>query len=193
MFLHVTGCRISEAITKQAAWDAARVGMTGNLLDYSIQDYNGEEALVWQFHTLKRSGHPERIVAFPLSPDYEPYSKEILQAWEKTEKNPWHITRVVTYHANREIFQGFGYMIEPQRIVKDGKVIFEADKHMKKFSDHAHRHIRSRELTFRNGFTDNDLMVFFGWSPITMGKNPWVQRYQNLRWQDYFPKLLRRL
>lgn len=153
-----------------------------------------------------------------MSPEYEPWTQLVVDDWKRAGGNPWDVTYLQAYRANVEIFKGYGYTIEPQRVqlndpdiirryaerfaaigknekatkLLEAGILFEADEHPKRGSNHIFRHLRARELTQDYGFTDNDLMVYFGWSPVSFGKNPYMQRYQNLRWQDYFPKLLRR-
>jgi integrase len=185
-FLYITGCRISEAVTRRTKDDR----VTGDILTTSEDEFNDIDVAIWNFSTLKRKTGLNRSVALPMDDRYEPWAEEIYKPmqWE----NPFTMSRHIAYQANRIIFNGLGYIIEPQLVKRrDGTVIFEADKHMKHSSNHFLRHVRSRELTVDYGFTDNDLMTFFGWSPVSFGKNTYMQRYQNLRWQDYFPKLLK--
>jgi hypothetical protein len=198
MFLYLTGCRISEAIIQapnpyqsKTKNRVIQPRVTGNDLHVSFTSYEGEEVAVFTLDTLKRKTGLLRNVAIPLNPKIEPWGRNIALPlkWE----NPFTMNRHIVYQANRVVFNGLGYIIEPQLVKRrDGSIIFEAPKHMKPASDHFMRHIRSRELTVDYGFSDNDLMQFFGWSPVSFGKNPYMQRYQNLRWQDYFPKMLQK-
>jgi len=195
-FLYLTGCRISEAVTTpRKPYESAAKGLvaprtTGGELTLSYGKYGEEDAALFGFKTLKKKTGIDRVVALPLSPKVEPWTQFVVNTWRGG--NPYKLSRHVAYQANKIIFAGLGYIVEDQ-LVKDrkGNTLFEAPRHMKRSSDHFLRHVRSRELTMSYGFSDNDLMTFFGWSPVSFGKNPYMQRYQNLRWQDYFPKLLR--
>lgn len=212
MFLYLSGCRICEVITGER-----RRRSTGSEAKYFEDSfYSGERAGVWSLSTLKRKVGLVRNVALPLDSEIDPWVKVVAEEWGGG--NPWGLSYQEAYKANLEVFKGYGYIIEPQRVeltdplliekyavefsrrgnvekatkLRETGIFFESGKHPKRASDHVFRHIRTRELTQSYGFTDNDLMTFFGWSPVSFGKNPYMQRYQNLRWQDYFPKLLRK-
>jgi integrase len=189
-FLYLTGCRVSEVITEAYKTERA----LGGEAVLSLTTYKGVDVALFTLSTLKRKSGLRRNIALPATVK-DPWVRKLALEWSKTGgRSPYRFTRRFAYVANKTVFDGYEYVIEDQRVqLKDGTVLFEKEKHNKQSSNHGLRHFRARELTQDYGFTDNDLMTFFGWSPVSFGKNPYMQRYQNLRWQDYFDKLLTRV
>jgi len=65
-------------------------------------------------------------------------------------------------------------------------------RHNNEFATHALCHIRTAELIEYYGFDGYDISVYGGWTLRGMiGGSSAMSRYAHLRWQRYFPKLLK--
>lgn len=118
-----------------------------------------------------------KVIALPTSPEYEPWTKDLLQYISKTGSLTFNITR-------QRLWQ----------IVK---------QHLSKLDSHVHphtlRHWRISHLLENYNFDPTQITLYAGWTFRStfgmMGINASanLDTYLHLQWKNYFPKLLRRL
>ena len=191
--------RISEVIGQTCPSDMTKTtarGPTPNEVTTDTFELGPikEEVAVWTIKTAKRKGK-ERLIALPLNPEYEPYTKELLDYYQSFSKNehvfPFTQQKATSY--SRKVFSGLTYPIDAYKIYANGVVIKETIDHNKPFRTHALRHLRATELLSKYQFTGIDLSVYGGWTLRSMvGVGSSMSRYTHLRWDHYFPKLLKR-
>lgn len=181
-YLLLSASRISEAVTTQRPGEE-KAGLLNTGLDLTLEydDFDGEEAAIFNLRTLKRYDHVVRSVALPMNPEYEPWTKDIIKAWGNG--NPWDISRHHAWAANRMRFRDMVYNVKSR----------EGEK-WKPLTNHGLRHIRIKELIQTYGFTPLEIQRFVGWTAGSLksqGVNPMMDTYFSLVWRDYFPKLLK--
>jgi hypothetical protein len=188
-YLLISGSRVSEAVAEEQPGDLAETPKHhpsrnyGVYLTMSVVPHELDEAAMFTVRTAKRGGM-ERAVAVPLH--HDPLTKGVVDLWDKTGENPWQWNRGQALYQAHKIFSGLGYIVEDQ---KKGDV--KTPKHLKPCGNHAMRHFRTQELMLKYDFSDRDLMQFFGWTARNIGINPMIVRYAALKWQNYYPKLVR--
>ena len=173
-FLLLSGCRISECITKQMPNETDRVLNTGNNLELKLSKFGDEDVGVFNLVTLKRKDHVIRAIALPINSKYEPWTKDIIDAWDRG--NPWDISRQHCWMANRIIFDDLW---------------FSTGGKFKHLANHGLRHIRIKNLIQDYGFSAVEIQRFVGWTARSAGFNQLMDTYFSLIWRDYFPKLLK--
>jgi len=192
--------RVSELISKVSPSDTAHTtprGPKGSAV--RVEDFElgplKEKAVVFTVSTAKRGGL-ERLIALPVKAKYEPWTKEVAEHYLARNNQPcFPFTRQKVWQYSKRVFEGLQYPIERYTIIKieDEKRIRKiVDRHLKPFRTHALRHIRAAELIEHYGFDGIDLSTYGGWTLRSMiGVGSSMQRYAHLRWQKYFPKLLK--
>jgi len=194
------GFRISEVVTKFSG-DKGNSSLTMNLW-VDTHKATGEEVLRIQVNALKKYATTSRDLGIPLSPQHEPLSKMVLEAWEAEDGNPCRINRQMAWYVNSQAFKGMGYKVgsqliyerdENRRMVKDEngkpKIAKKIEEHIKKASDHFLRHIRAIELRDLQ-LTPEERVSFFKWSARGVGMNQMLMTYSQPDWFEYFPKFL---
>ena len=152
------------------------------------------EVAIWTIKTAKRHGK-ERLIALPLDKTYEPLTKPLLNYFQKFNKNEivFPFTRQKATCYAKDIFKKLTYPIESYKIYKDGEIVKQPQDHNKLFRTHALRHLRATELLSKYRFDGSDLSVYGGWTLRSMlGVGGAMTRYTHLRWDHYFPKLLKK-
>lgn len=126
--------------------------------DFSHEVINGREALVVTGPTAKRGWKP-RVVAVPLNPSYEPWSKEILD-FAEDHYNEILFTRDISgvgrWLRNRT-FERYTYF--QSGAIRDN--IYQEPK-LKRVTPSDFRDIRACELALLHGFTQFDIMNYLG-------------------------------
>lgn len=190
--------RISEVIGRTCPSDLVKTKARGpkggdvSVDTYTIGDVS-EDVVIWTIKTAKRKGK-ERLIALPLDKKYEPFTKPLYSYFQKFKSNElvFPFTRQKAGEYASDIFKGLKYPIDGYKIYKDGKVEKEQTEHNKPFRTHALRHLRATELLSRYKFDGTDLSVYGGWTLRSMlGIGSAMTRYTHLRWDHYFPKLLK--
>ena len=191
MCAYLFGCRISELVGIKSPRDTT-VARGPRGTDVRTDVHNDEEVSIFRLKTAKRDGLI-RLIALPLNPKYERWTKLILHYYERRgESLCFPFTRQKVGTVARDIFKGLRYPIakyteSSRKGMK--KVVFA---HNRPFNIHALRHLRTTELVEVYGFDGFDLSIFGGWKlSSTTGINSSIDRYTHLQWQRYFPKLLR--
>jgi len=178
-FQYLTGARVSEVCGKWAL----------TTMDYSVEEFEGEEAILFVLKTAKRKGK-RRAVALPLRRIYEPWSREVLEYLEALPPGPafpWSTWTQWNYA--RRAFAGLEYQVDSYKHPRIKQLVQE---HERELRTHGLRHIRARELIITYGFTSVQLATYMGWSlKDALGGSRMMDRYVSLQWRDYFPKLLR--
>ena len=193
--------RVSELISKISPSDLEHTtprGPKGS--DVRVESFElgpvREKAAVFTISTAKRDGI-ERLVALPLDEKYEPWTSIVYDYFQQRKKQPcFPFTRQKIWQSSRSAFKGLKYPIERYVLIEnrgEKKIRKVVDRHMKPFATHALRHMRTRELLERYGFEWDDLSIYGGWTLRSMlpQVSASMQRYAHLRWQQYFPKLLK--
>ena len=191
--------RISEVIGRTCPSDLGKTIARGPqakdvMVDtYTIGDIS-EDVVIWTIKTAKRKGK-ERLIALPLNPEYEPYTKSLFNYFQGFDSNDYvfPFTRQKASEYSRSVFKGLQYPIDAYKIYENGLVTKEPPDHNKPFRTHALRHLRATELLSRYKFDGTDLSVYGGWTLRSMmGVGSAMTRYINLTWNHYFPKLLKK-
>lgn len=205
-YLYLISGRASEAVGKSSRKDIGTNPRGPMARSLSFQDYEGEEAAVFNVKTAKRKGR-ERICALPLATEYEPWAREVSDYFGEFDSRElvFPFTRQRLSRHSKECWKDLWYKIEPYNIVNldsEGKTIIgengkrqttPVDVHMRTLTVHAVRHFRASDLTGFYGFDGKDLSAFCGWLLSTaMGISSSVDRYVQLNWRSYFPKLLKK-
>jgi len=183
--------RISEVVSVGYGRDVPRGprGTDVKMASYEMGSVK-EPAVVFVVKTAKRQGRP-RLIGLPVN--YEPWALPLYDYFqERGDDFVFPFSRQVAYEAARRAFYGLVYNIEPYYWHKkyDTESVI---RHLKPFTDHALRHERASELVEFYGFDGVDLGIYGGWTLRTAARMPtMVDRYLELGWQRYFPKLLKR-
>jgi hypothetical protein len=156
---------------------------------------------VFPVKTAKRNGIV-RKVALPLDREYEPWTKEVADYFGQFIPKPvFNFTPQYFWRKAKPLFKGWTYPI-------DGYTLKARNGEMRIVEQHAHpcalhwlRHLRATELVSAPGYPKRfrfdvfELAYFGGWTIkglMGMGMSGGAfQRYVNLPWEAYFPKLLR--
>lgn len=194
---YLTAARIGEIVGNGCPNDTTKpIGPNGK--DVRLANYNhhreNEEVAVFTILTEKRGGIPRKI-ALPLNPDFEPWTKQLVEYFNKRgEHKAFPINRQQAWRKARKTFKSLQYPIEQYKIFENGKIIKTKEPHPKPFGTHALRHVRTTELIDIYGFDGFDLSIYCGWTMrSTMpGATRPLERYAHLQWRKYFPKLLLR-
>ena len=186
MFEYLAAARASE-VSGKWAYLAERT---------DINEYEGEEVVVFQVQTAKRGGKL-RPVALPLDPKYEPWARPLYMYMIRKEAGKaFNYSYKTLYRAAAKAFEGLNYQIE-QYIIRE-ELSLEGHKtlvptHWRDLATHGLRHLRAKELVNTFNFNGQQLATYCGWSlSSVMGGSRIADRYVNLQWRDYFPKLLRK-
>jgi len=174
----IGGFRISEICRKYSP--RSKGANTSNTLRIWVDEHRdtGEEALRIQVATLKKNYPILRDIGVPLDPYHEPFSRPILEAWEKSGGNPCDVSRQDAWYVNREAFDGFGYRVSRKLELKPA-------------GNHFLRHMRAIELKDMQ-VSAEDRVSFFKWSAGSVGLNQMIMTYSESDWFDYFPRLLKK-
>jgi len=192
--------RVSELVSRISPSDVAYTNARGpkgsdvRLGKFELGPIK-ENVAVFTVSTAKRDGL-ERLIGLPLNPQYEPWTKEVCKYY-LAQKNEacFPFTRQKVWSYAKQVFEGLTYQIEKYTIVEgqgETKISREKKRHPRQFRTHALRHIRAAELIEHYGFDGIDLSAYGGWTLRSMiGVGSAMERYAHLRWQKYFPKLLK--
>jgi len=164
--LYLLAARVSEVAFKDS-----NVPGYGRLMRHRVDEYMGEQVLLTKLVTLKkrgREGPVYRIVALPLNPRFEPWTRELLDVIEE-------------YGSLEPIFS----------ITRRG--LYKAVKKWLGVRPHYLRHARITHLVEYYGFSPVELTVYAGWSFKTGVGVPMMDRYAHLSWRSYIHKLMRPL
>jgi len=193
-YIYLIDGRASEAISRKCPGDKTLTEARGPRgRDYSIHEYDGIEAVVFQVKTAKRGGMI-RACAIPLVKEYDPWGIEVVDYFSKfaSDEPVFYFTRQKMWEISKGVFDGLSYPIEEyDRIIEGQKV--KVNRHEKNFRTHGLRHARATDLVLFYGFDGMDLSQFGGWTLRTMlGVGTSISRYAHLDWRRYFPKLLKK-
>jgi hypothetical protein len=183
--------RISEVVGHASPRDTTTArGPKGSDVRFDVVD--GHEITLFTVYTAKRQGL-ERIVALPT--EFEPWSKQIADYFMVAKDSfvfPFTRQYISKYILENETFKGYQYPIDRYR-VKQGELVNVVPRHWNPFRLHALRHLRTTELVRFYHFRAEDLAAYCGWRLRTVAKDisPVMERYIDLSWQEYFPKLLK--
>jgi hypothetical protein len=187
--------------------------------DVHTTDYEDEvtgnrfEVAVFSVKTAKRRGNLRQI-ALPLDPHYEPWTQQILDYFQKKKNTAvFPFTRQYLWRLARPLFKDWNYPIEAYKVWApmklsghkyEGEAAVETiESHTKPCALHWLRHLRATDLVSapnyprRFRFDVFELSYFGGWTirgllGLGAGSSSGAfQRYINLSWESYFPKLLR--
>lgn len=183
--------RVSEAVSVVHPSEKkkdVRYGVYGT--DMRIEEYGGEEWVVFTINVLKRSGNIIKDVALPIR--YEPYAKPLCDYFEKIGDAPvFPFSRQYAWKAARIVFDSLKYTITDYSVWEDKAIIENVKIHQRNAANHFMRHMRLTELGAPPyNFTGEELGKYVKWSPRTYGVNPQVERYVRSGWHDYARKLL---
>lgn len=165
-----------------------------------------ELVAVFHVYTEKRKGlkhiGTRRDIALPLNPEYEPWTKELLEYFQKRQvsKQPiFPFNRRKAYALSKPVFEGLTVKITHYRktlpeLDEKGKHLMRMiPEHVKPFTVHSLRKIRENELRRNYRFDAFEISAYGGWTMQTMaGTSSALAHYDVLPWEDYFPKLLRK-
>ena len=175
------------------------------------------DAAVFPVRTAKRKGHLRKI-ALPLDPKYEPWTQQVVDYFQsKGKRNVFPFSRQYLWRLARPYFKDMNYNIESYRlwITKKGSVVTYRDTtaidtelkfveaHTNPCALHWIRHLRATDLVSAPGYPRRfrfdvfELSYFGGWTlrglmglGASRGSGAF-ERYINLSWENYFPKMLR--
>ncbi|MEN3052086.1 MAG: hypothetical protein ABC596_09780, partial [Candidatus Methanosuratincola petrocarbonis] len=186
---------VAEAHPSDTSTPYGPRGTDVRLVEYRAPDGAREVAAVFTVRTAKRGGR-ERYVALPLNPEYEPWTKPVVEYFEKKgEDEVFPFTRQYVHKVvDRErVFRNLTYPIEPYKVRTENEVKV-IELHPRPFKLHALRHLRATELVDFYGFSLEELATYGGWTlkSASIGSSA-MARYLALNWQGYFPKLLKPL
>jgi len=189
--------RISEVVGKVYPSDSKKTAARGPRgRDATIEIFRlgplEEEAIVFSVRTAKRDGLI-RKVALPLN--YEPWAKPLYDYFQQFSPEehvfPFYQQNIRRYCQENKVFDGLTYLIMRYKTVKD---------HIRPFTIHALRHVRTTELVEHYKFDPIDLAIYGGWKPETATRHASsggiltrvMSRYLHTQWERYFPKLLKK-
>ncbi len=182
--------RISEVVGYASPGDTSIArGPKGSDVRFDVVD--GYEVALFSVYTAKRKGQ-ERVIALPM--EFEPWARPVADYFKKADNNfVFPFSRQFVSKHTQETFLGFQYPIEMYK-VKEGELVNTVEKHWNPFHLHALRHLRTTELVRFYHFRAEDLAAYCGWRLRTMSRDisPVMERYIDLSWQEYFPKLLKK-
>ena len=204
----LTGCRAKEIVSMVVGSESREgivYGVHGH--DLSVEEYEGEEYLIISVTVLKKHlmMASSRTVAIPRSPEYEPLSLVVEEAFTKAadgEVFPYY--RQVLSTAASKTFEGLSYYIHPYLWFdpakrEEAKALGvkargeERQGHPHDMAIHALRHIREQELEDTFHLEDRQIQTYFKWSNTYMGVPESMGRYRGARdWRMYAQKLLRK-
>lgn len=179
----------------------------GPVGEVEVTDYEDEVSgaryavAVLPVRTAKRKGYL-RKVALPLDSKYEPWAQGLVDYFQKHQGKPvFPFTRQHYWRKAKPYFKGLTYPIDGYIIkTKQGELKIR-DQHARPCALHWLRHLRATELVSAPGlpkrfrFDVFELAYYGGWTVkglLGMGTSGGAfQRYVNLPWEAYFPKLLR--
>jgi hypothetical protein len=162
--------------------------------DLSIQEAEGEEFLVINLRTAKRSGLPRSVAS---SMKYDPLAGDVwegVQVLQLSQEAPvFDMSDRTVQRAVEATFWGLSYPImkytkEKLEGEEEGQKV---DHHWRTFMVHALRHLRATELSQHYGFNGEDLARFMGWTLGSANMSNMTERYEIYNWRKYASKLLR--
>jgi integrase len=169
-FQYLTGSRISEV--------CGNYSPTGR--DLELGSYDEHPVALFRIRSAKKKERI-RICALPLEEEFEPWTRLLVDWFEKREdRKTFPLAPSTLQRFAPQVFKGLTYEIEPY---------LKIGEHSRRIVTHGLRHIRATELLGHYGFTGVDLAVFFGW--VLPGLPRMSERYLSLQWGEYFPKLLK--
>lgn len=173
----IGGFRISEVCTKYPTLGKSQNTSDSLRVFVDTHKATGEEVLRVQVQALKKKEYVLRDLGLPLGKTHEPFSSDILRAYERVGGNPCMVNRQEAWYVARMIFDGFGYRVNKR-------------KDLKPAGNHFLRHMRAVELREMQ-LSPEERVSFFKWSSGGVGINPMIMVYSEPDWFEYFPKLLR--
>lgn len=181
--------RISEVVgyASQGDTSVAR-GPKGTDVRFDVID--GHKTTLFSVYTAKRKGQ-ERVIALPI--EFEPWALPVAEYFQKAGVHDvFPFSRQLVSRKTKETFQGFQYPIDEYKI-REGELLRVIEKHWNPFRLHALRHLRTTELVRFYHFRAEDLAAYCGWRLRTIARDisPVMERYIDLSWQEYYPKLLK--
>lgn len=194
MSVYAFGCRVKELVgyvSPSERRPEINYGVKNNEIKYA--EFAGEEFALFELNTLKRKTLLTRKIALPVKAEYEPFTHEIIKAYEKADDLVFPVSRQVAYVASLKIFKGLQYWIDPY--MKENKATKKMEivpGHLKRYAVHANRHTRSQELGDFFRFNKDELQTFHQWSARFVNVSPQLERYLKSKWEDYAPKLLKK-
>jgi len=174
-------------------------------LEIQEDDHGGEVAL-FNVNTAKRGG-ALRICALPMDPACEPWTKRVVQYFQKFDPDSpvFPMNRQKVWREARSSWAELLYPIEDYEIIEVNdqgtpilldngrKMKRRVNRHLRPFNLHAVRHIRATDLVVYYGFNGPNLAAFGGWTLSTaMRVSSSINRYVQLDWRSYYPKLLKK-
>lgn len=192
-FQYLTCGRAKEVVSRVCPNDISghnkATGPKG--IDTRIEEFNGEEIIIFNVYTQKREGK-KRVIALPVK--FEEWAKEVHNYFiQFSEKDPvFYFTRQKLWAKSKPYFKGLSYPIERYSVYDNGQVLKVVHSHPKNFTIHALRHLRATELVEYYNFTGFELAIYGGWKIGTsVGFSGQFDRYINLNWRSYVGKLFK--
>jgi hypothetical protein len=184
--------RISELIAKATPHDNT-VARGPKGIESRLDTISGHRTAIFTLHGAKRKGKI-RIIALPFK--YEPWVRPVydyFQSWEDEPVFPFTRQKIGRAVRQQGVFKGLQYPIEAYTAGPKG-FVRHVERHPRPFALHALRHLRATELVRFYHFTATDLAAYCGWRLRTVQRDisSVMERYIDLRWQEYYPKLLRK-
>lgn len=123
---------------------------------------------------------PKRIVAVPMSREFEPWTEGIYNFFKEKEDNyvfPFKRQQVLKYLTRNNVFKGGTYRIRRYTYSKKQKNwVFDVLPHTRSLKMFGLRYIRSEELMCENDF---DYSNWFSYANARFGKG------NSMRWRDW--------
>jgi hypothetical protein len=143
---------------------------------------------------------PYRIIALPLPKEYEPWSQDVFDYFQRAGDNyvfPFNRSYVWDYITHeQQIFKGLTYRIKKYNYNRVGQPIFKVLPHPRKIKIHGLRHVRIDELIGKYYFDALDMVAFVGWKLTKSGPQggaapAMADVYAEIReaWHRYIKKL----
>ncbi len=156
------------------------------LLNPSTGKY--EKVAVFCIKTAKKNGQL-RYTALPLSPEYEPLTRELFDYYKMRGSKPcFPFSHRTLLNYARNVFTGLSYQIEAYY---NSRKDVNVEPHERKAAVHFLRHVRASELATLYDFDENQLRLFGGWNQAVMTGSSVILRYRQLTWKDYIHLLMR--
>jgi hypothetical protein len=202
-YLYLICGRASEVVS-EAYGGRSAYGPDGSV---DFAEYEDEvsgavyKVAVFSVKTAKRKGTIRKI-ALPLDSKYEPWTQGVADYFQKRAGKPvFPFTPQYLWRKSKPLFKGMKYPIDMYSIkTKEGE-LKTIEQHIRPCALHWIRHLRATELVSAPGYPKRfrfdvfELAYFGGWTIkglMGMGMSGGAfQRYVNLPWESYFPKLLR--
>jgi len=206
-YLYLIDGRVSEAVASRAPSDSGTSPSGPFGKDVEVLGFEGVEASLFYVKSTHGAEGRTRICARPLPREYEPWSRELLEYFSKFdgEEPVFPMNRQKVWRMAREAWGDLHYPIEAYAVIQvdgEGNVLLDTDgrklkrvisRHNRPFNLHAIRHLVATDLVVYYGFNGPNLSAFGGWTlSSAMGVSSAVNRYVQLDWRSYFPKLLKR-